>query len=374
VVEPELSEDQEAIREVATSVGLDVLAPASADAQSNRAVPSGVWRTLSETGLVAPVAVEYGGGGIPDPVSSLVVAEGLAHGDPAIAAAALSSGAAAVLIGEAGTPAQCAELLPPFVIDAGWRGSVALYEGFGRSPSEYRTTIQATESGWRVRGQKLAVPFGDVADVLVVVGTDPAAGGRLRAALVPAHDPGVTVLTTGSHMGLEAARSATLEIDASISADQLVGGPDGDVQVLSRVISRLRLLPAAIALGAAQRAREYASDYATGRVAFGRPISSFQGVAFLMAEAQIQLDAARMQLWEVAAAIDNDEPSALEHAVSRAVSYAGSVTAAATRDAVQVLGGHGFITDHPVERWYRATATLSTLDFDPSLVSFASVL
>lgn len=374
MVEPELSEDQEAIQEVATGVGMDVLAPASAEAQSNRAVPSDVWRTLSETGLVAPVAVEYGGGGIPDPVSSLVVAEGLAHGDPAIAVAALSSGAAAVLIGEAGTAAQCAELLPPFVSNVGWRGSVALYEGYGRSPSEYRTIIQTAESGWRVKGQKVAVPFGDVADVLVVVGTDPAAEGRLRAALVPVHDPGVTVLATESHMGLEAAPSATLEIDVSISADQLVGGPESDVQALSRVISRLRLLPAAIALGAAQRAREYASDYATGRVAFGRPISSFQGVAFLLAEAQIQLDAARMQLWEVAAAGDNDDPSALEHAVSQAVSYAGSVAAAATRDAVQVLGGHGFITDHPVERWYRATAALSTLDFDPSLVSFASAL
>jgi alkylation response protein AidB-like acyl-CoA dehydrogenase len=206
------------------------------------------------------------------------------------------------------------------------------------------------------------------------VGTDPAAGGRLRAALVPVHDPGVTVLTTQSHLGLEAAPSATLEIDVSISADQLVGGTDGDVQVLSRVISRLRLIPAAVALGAAQRAREYASDYATGRVAFGRPISSFQGVAFLLAEAQIQIDAARLQVWEVGAASDDAEPSALEHAVSQAVSYAGSVAAAVTRDTVQVLGGHGFITDHPVERWYRATAALSTLDCDPSLVSFASAM
>ncbi|HVX23149.1 MAG TPA: acyl-CoA dehydrogenase family protein [Acidimicrobiales bacterium] len=374
MLELDLSEEQEAIRAMVTRLGMDTLAPASRSAQSDLAVPPEVWRAMADTGLVAPVPAELGGGGVPDVLSSLIAAEGLAHGDAAIAMAAIASGAAAVLIGLAATDDQQASLLPPVVADNGWRGSVALYEGFGRAPSEYRTTVRREGSTWRVTGRKVAVPFGSAADVLVVVGTDPSTDGRLRAALVPARDPGILVQSVAPQMGLEAAPLSTIELDVAVPDDQIVGGASSDPGVLSRVVSRLRLLPAAVALGAAQRAREYAAGYANERVAFGRPISSFQGVSFLMAEAQVQIDAARLEIWKVASSVETADPATLEAAVSRAVSHAGSVAAGTARDALQVLGGHGFITDHPVERWYRATASLGALDFDPMAVSLASAL
>ena len=143
-----------------------------------------------------------------------------------------------------------------------------------------------------------------------------------------------------------------------------------------RVISRVRLSLGAIALGTAQRARQYASEYATDRVAFGQPISRFQGVSFMLADAQMHLDAARLDVWDVLTEVDRMPVTRLERQVSMAVNHAGEVASSVTRNALQVLGGHGFITDHPVERWYRTTAGLSAIDFDcscsPLTMSFSS--
>ena len=122
----------------------------------------------------------------------------------------------------------------------------------------------------------------------------------------------------------------------------------------------------------ARRAVDYASNYATERVAFGRPIAAFQGVSFLMAEALTRIAAVRLDLLDAAAQIDCG--TVAEDAVTWAVNYATAAATQATRDAVQVLGGHGFITDHPVELWYRAAAALAALDFDPACSSFDPAL
>ena len=114
--------------------------------------------------------------------------------------------------------------------------------------------------------------------------------------------------------------------------------------------------------------------YARDRIAFGKPIAAFQGVSFLLAEAKMRTDAARLEIADVAARLDAGDVERGSALVTGALAYAASVATQATRDAVQVLGGHGFITDHPVELWYRSAGALSVLDLDPLSSMFEPAL
>jgi alkylation response protein AidB-like acyl-CoA dehydrogenase len=373
MMELDLEDEQLAVRDLARSLARGVVAPAAREAEATGTLPASVWAALVDSGLAVGVPEQHGGGGIPGCLTQLVAIEELAAGDPGIAVAMAWAGAAALLIGTCGTPAQQDAFFSAFAADPTRRGAAALYEGFGRAPTEYETRVSAGADGsWSVTGAKVAVPFAGSAPTLVVVGTD---GRRLRAAVIEPGAAGVTVAPgpADGSLALGVAGLGSVRFDHRFPSDALLGGADGDDAPLSAAIGRLRLVPAAAAIGCARRAVEYAADYANQREAFGRAISSFQGVSFLLAEAAMRIQAARLELWDVAARIDEGQLHT-EATVSRAVNYAGAVAAESARDALQVLGGHGFITDHPVERWYRSTATLSTIDFDPACTAFAPAL
>lgn len=359
-----LTEDQEAVRAVARRIGAEILDPAARDAEDAGAIPSEVWRRLAETGLCE----------IPDTLTTVVVAEELGHGDAAIAFGALTSGAVPVLAGLL----DSANTVAPV---AGRPDTIALSEGFGRGPSEWGTTLIPGGAGrWHLQGTKAAVPWGPGAGRILVFAHDPGAG-RIRAAIVAPGDRGLEILPAPGvgHLALAAVPLHQVRFDTEIEPSALLGGPDADPAVLERFVARLRLQPAAVALGCAARATEYAASYASERIAFGQPLAAFQGVSFLLADAMVQLGAARLDLWALAAELDNDgrgvgAPGPSEGRVARAVNYACGAAAGITRDALQVLGGHGFIRDHPVERWYRNTAMISALDFDPTCSAFAPAL
>ena len=363
----DLSHDRMAVADLARNLGLDVLSPAAKDAERHRSVPDAVSRTLHETGLTTLVDEAHGGGGLPDICTHMIAVEALAYGDPALTMAAMWSGAAAILIGRCGTAAQAAEWLPALASDADRHSAVALYEGFGRAPSESATTIGHNSDGtWRVVGRKLAVPFAGVAQPLVVVGIDPA-NGQLRAAIVSGSAATITADDEG--LALAAIPMFTVEFDTNVGATHLIGGPDADPATLELAVGWVRLMVAAAQCGTAQRATDYASKYATERIAFGKPIATFQGVSFMLADSALRIGAARLEMLDAAAHLDAGLAGS-EGVVTRAVNYAGTVATTATRDAIQVLGGHGFITDHPVEIWYRSSAALSVLDIDPLLSNF----
>ncbi len=119
------------------------------------------------------------------------------------------------------------------------------------------------------------------------------------------------------------------------------------------------LLRAGIACGTARAAFEYASNYAQERIAFGRPIVSYQGIAFILAEMAMKLDAVRLLLWNAAVNWDNDvDPQTLIRTAEAAQQQALTLAKAATIDAVQVMGGAGFMQDHPIEMWMRDAAAM----------------
>jgi alkylation response protein AidB-like acyl-CoA dehydrogenase len=131
----------------------------------------------------------------------------------------------------------------------------------------------------------------------------------------------------------------------------------------------MRLTVPAVAIGAARAANQYAARYAQERMAFGRPIAAFQGVAFLVADADTAIDVARLALWSAVCEMERaTDVRALDDLVTSAVSRICSAMERVTRDAVQVLGGSGYVTDHPVEHWWRSVMTLASIDTDPLAV------
>jgi alkylation response protein AidB-like acyl-CoA dehydrogenase len=364
-------EEHEAVAELARSIATEILGPAAREAEDERAVPKEVWGKLFESGLTVPVPEELGGGGVPATLSQLVAVENLAFGDAGIAMAAVWSGAASGLIAQHGTSAQT-ERLRLLASDAGARGAVALHEGYGRGPAELETTIAVDGDTVTVTGRKVGVAFAASADPLVVVGRD-SQDGRLRAVVLTSADAGVTDDDTDRHIALDAAAAGSLAIDATTTTDALLGGVDADSDALTTSVQHLRMLNAAAQIGMSQRAIEYAADYATTRIAFGTPIAGFQGVSFPLAEAFMRLDAARLELNDVAERLDLGV-GVTENDVAKAVAYASEVALEATRDSVQTLGGHGFIKDHPVEIWYRSAVALAALDFDPTRSAFEPAL
>ncbi|HEY6790505.1 MAG TPA: acyl-CoA dehydrogenase family protein [Trebonia sp.] len=373
-MEVTLSEELAAVAELARSLGLEKLSPAARSADSGGQVDVALWRALTDSGLVAPLRAEHGGDGLIDAVTHVVAAENLAYGDPGIAFAALGSGAAVTLLSEHGTPEQ-AERARRLSSDATARGSIAAYEAFGRGPDEWTTSVTDVDGRVAVRGTKVAVPFAATAEAIIVLGTDPATG-TLRAAVVPRDAAGVSLEPAYGAIALGQAASRVVHFDVTLPGDAILGGGSLDPAALAVSVERIRLLVGAIAVGTGQRAIDYASAYATERIAFGHPIAGFQGVSFLLAEKQMRVEAARLEVAEAASAIDSGAASAadvtsLRRAVRDAVNYATDAAAMATRDAVQVLGGHGFLEDHPVELWYRSAAALAALDFDPLCSAFA---
>ncbi|MBF4162712.1 acyl-CoA dehydrogenase family protein [Nocardioides acrostichi] len=364
-------EEQEAVAELATSIATEIVSPAAREAEAAGAVPDKVWAQLVESGLTAPIPEELGGGGVPDAVTQLVAVERLAYGDPGITMAAVWSGAAGGLIARHGTPEQT-ERLRGLASSRDARAAVALFEGFGRGPAELATSVTVDGDSVRVQGRKVGVPFAAIADPLVVVGRD-VRDGRLRAVVLASTDDGVGVDEMTRSIALDAAAMGSVTFDVTTTTHALLGGVDADGDALTSSVQHLRLLNAAAQIGLAQRAVEYAADYATTRIAFGTPIAGFQGVSFPLAEALMRLDAARLETKDVADRLDLGAGLGARD-VDHAVSYASEVALEATRDSLQTLGGHGFITDHPVEIWYRSAAALAALDFDPTCSAFEPAL
>lgn len=362
-----LDEEQEAVAEMTHELGMEVLSPAGQEADTTAVVPRAVWTSLLQTGLTAPLAEDAGGGGVPDPVTQVTAIYHLAHGDAGITLAALWSGAASFVVSLHGSAAQKAAFRGT-ATDADARGSVALYEGYGRGATELATTIEQDGDQVRVVGSKVAVPHASTAESFIVIGVDPQTHD-LRAAIVPRGADGVSIAAGDRALALDQADLASADFDVVVPVDQLL-----DAEGLVFSVERLRLAVAAAQTGMAQRAMEYAAEYATGRIAFGQPIASFQGISFPLSEAFSRTEQARLEILDAASLLrDQADPERVSAAVSAAVAYASENAAETTRHAVQVLGGHGFMTEYPVEQWYRTAAFLSALDFDPRLSAFHPV-
>jgi acyl-CoA dehydrogenase len=339
------TDEQRALQETLRDFAREVLRPAARDCETARAVPPEILRQVHDIGVAAPVDESYGGGGVLDAVTYCMGAEELAWGDPAIAYQVLGSGAAAVALGVAGSEEQKARYLPAFAQAAPAASFVAVGEKVAGGDIE---SLETTIDQARDAGTKYGVLNAADATVGIVVGrTDEGPA----AAVV---DPGsYEIVKPEDKLGLEAAPTSVVRFEGSCD----VLGPG---EAVTRAVLWTNLLTGAVAIGCARASLEYAAQYATEREAFGKPIGAFQAISFRIADMAIEIDAARLTLWRAAWKLDRGDATPADIAEAN-----GNALQAAVRcgdDGVQVLGGHGYIRDHPVEKWFRDAVTLSVFD------------
>src|SRR5579871_3323919 len=193
---------------------------------------------------------------------------------------------------------------------------------------------------------------------------NPAGVGRSRKSRpgrrfpAPAHEHGLSVGERERNMGLKGLATYEVALDGCrVGAEARLGGGGAD---FARALDQSRIALAAMGVGVAHAAFDYARDYAKERKAFGVPIATKQAVAFMLADMAIEIDAARLLVWEAAWRLDRGEDARKESYLAR--NYVAAIALKVTDNAVQVLGGHGYIREHPVEMWLRNARGLSTFE------------
>jgi alkylation response protein AidB-like acyl-CoA dehydrogenase len=354
-----MSEEQEMVQDAMREFAADAIRPIARDCDEAAEVPADFLETAWSLGLTSTQIPEaYGGAGEErSMLTNAILLEELAHGDASLAMAAMAPSLFANAILDQGSEAQKQAYLPLFCGESFATGSLAVSEpGALSDASRPRTIAETKGESFILSGRKTFVVFGDRASHFLVTAQ---LGDDLGAFIVPRDAAGLTISETEKNMGLHALTTNSLELErVEVGADALLGGAEGaDVQQLLNV-SRTGL--AAVMLGVSRAVLEYCVPYTKDRVAFDEPISKKQSIAFRLAEMHIEQHALRMLVWQSASLLEHGEDAT--KAAWHARSYAAEKSMWIADNGVQVLGGHGFIREHPVEMWFRNARTLGVLE------------
>ncbi len=343
------TEDQQQLLAVVTELAAELVRPAAAAADDACAAPAEVLAACDELGL-SLLGVPEALGGIAEErsaVTGTLVAEALAHGDMGLAVAALAPGAVATALSLWGTDRQQQTYLAAFTGADVPVAALALTEtGALFDALQPGTTAVRTDDGFRLDGVKSMVPRGCDAELFVVGAS---LDGRPALFLVESSQEGLGVRADPS-MGLRAAGLSSLRLDGvAVGPDALLGDDGGAAYVECLRLSRLAWC--ALAVGTGQAVLDHVTPYVKERQAFGEPIAHRQAVAFMVADMAIEIEAMRLLTWRAASRASTGAGFAREVALARQLCADKGMRIGL--DGVQLLGGHGFVKDHPVERWYR---------------------
>ena len=320
--------------------------------------PQGFYDKTAELGLsLLPVPEALGGAGMArSPVSNALNAQDLAWGDLSLTLGAITPQAFVNTVLDQGSDAQREKYLPRFCEGPFVAATTALMEPRATfDPMEPACTATANESGYLLNGSKCMVPLGESAELVLVIA---ALEGGDPAAFIVEESPEGMSRTGEEHMGLRPLELATLTFEnVQLPADALLGDGDFDLQ---RFVDLSRIGLCALAVGCCQGVLDYVKEYVNERVAFGEPISNRQAVAFTVADMAIELEAMRLMTWRAASRAEQGLDFH-EQAYLAKVACAEHAMKIGT-DGVQMLGGHGFCREHPVEAWYRNLRAIAILD------------
>jgi len=353
-----LTEEQRAIRELARDIADNEIRPVAAEYDRSGEFPWPVVRKLAEADLFGVFVDDaYGGiAGDSRTMNMVLVTEELskACGGIALAFAGSALGALPIILG--GSEDQKQRFLPD--VASGKRlAAFALTEPqAGSDAGGIRTTAIRDGDDYVLNGTKLWITGGGEAEIYtVVVMTNPAKGPRGSSVLIVEKDtPGFSFGKKEDKMGIRA--SATRELifeDCRVPAANLIGREGTGFITAMRTFDASRPGVAAQAVGIAQGALDLAVDYAITRRQFGAPVSSFQGLRFLLADMAMKVEAARALVYATARYVDSNprERPTIYSAMSKC--FAGDMAMEVTTDAVQVFGGYGYMRDYPIEKYMR---------------------
>lgn len=357
------TEDQQLILATARRFAEGVLRPAAPAADEAAAAPAAVLAKSTELGLAALIVPEAHGGVAESRavVTQVLTAMELARGDLGLAWTLLAPLAVVDALVRWGTAEQQARWLPRFTGEQFVPAALALVEpraGFDALRPQAGAVRDG--DGWKLYGDKCLVPLAATAELFAIVVDVRGLGPRVF--LVERATPGLTIAAEPA-MGLRAASTGRLHLDgARVGREALLGGDDGGAIDLPALVARARILWGALGCGASQAVLDFVKVYVNERKAFGEPISHRQAVAFTVADMAIELQGMRLMVLRAAALADAGDGAVVERAAMLARLQVAAKGMKIGNDGVQMLGGHGYIKEFPVERWYRDLRAIGVME------------
>jgi len=344
-------EDQKLIVETVSEFAEEFLRPAARDADAAAGYPAELISKAAELGVTA-INIPEDFDGIAahrSTVTNALVAEALAYGDMGLALPILAPGGVATALTNWGSADQQATYLKEFAGDDVPQACVAIAEPQALfDPTMLKTTAVRTPSGYRLHGVKSLVPAAADAE-LFIVGAQ--LNGRPALFIVESSSQGLTVKADPS-MGIRAAALGQVELDnVTVPLNARLGEEEASDADYSEAVALSRLGWASLAVGTAHAVLDHVVPYVKERQAFGEPIARRQSVAFMCANIAIELDGLRLIAWRGASRAEQGLPFAREAALAKRLGADKGMQIGL--DGVQLLGGHGYTKEHPVERWYR---------------------
>ncbi|MBE2266960.1 MAG: acyl-CoA dehydrogenase family protein [Anaerolinea sp.] len=352
------SEEQQQLLDTIRRFAVNDVQPVAHEADENERVPGSVVQTGWDLGLIpASIPEDLGGFGELSAVTNVLAYEELAYGDLSTALHVMTPALYAYPIVLYGTAEQREVYMPYFLEERPAHATAALIEpGLFFDPNDLKTTATPEGDKIRINGSKVYVPMAATADWFLVYAKN-ADTGKNEAYIVNAETKGVTVGKREALMGVRALPTHHITLhDVVVNASCQIGGTVG--VNYEALLNRSRVAIAAMAVGVARAAYDYAREYAKQRVQFGAPIATKQAIAFMLAEMAIEVDSARLMTWEAAWKLDRGEDATKEAYLAK--EYASKAALTVADSAVQTLGGYGFIREYPVERYLRNARGFAT--------------
>lgn len=347
-----LTEEQQMTVDAMSQFAEEVLYALAHDADHNAQFPEELWQHLVDLGLNYYALPEALGGVAAEQniVSNILIAESLAKGDFSLTAGLLSSFSVINAMTRWGSTQVQSMYLPVFAEDTDVTATFAFQEATPAfNPYQLKTKATEQNGQMTITGEKTLVILGDTADVFLVSAEF---NGQPDIFVVQSNE--TIAIKANPAMGLKAAETATLHFNQTPALR--LGDADFDYTAF---VDLGNLMWCAMAIGTGEAIKAYCIKYANERTAFGEPISHRQSVAFMIADMAIEIDAMRMLVLNAASLAETGKPFHREAYLARLLCAEKSMKIGT--DGVQILGGHGFTKEHPVERWYRdlrATAIL----------------
>jgi len=350
-----LSEEQGMIRDMARSFARDRIAPNAAAWEKAGEIPADMLREMGALGLMGMTVPSEWDGAETDYASYALALMEIAGGDGGLSTLMSVNNApmcAAILAN--GTEDQKEKFLKPMA-RGDIIGAFCLTEPqAGSDASMLKTKAERTNSGWRINGTKQFITSGKIGGAAIIFAvTDPDAGKRgISAFLVPTDTPGYEIASLEHKLGQKSSDTCQISFnDMEVPTECLLGAEGAGYKVALSNLETGRIGIAAQSVGMARAAYEYALTYAKERVAFGKPIFEHQAVAFRLADMATQIEAAELLVLNAAGKKDAGEPCLKEACMAKL--FASEMAERVCSDAIQTLGGYGYLSEYPIEKIYR---------------------
>jgi len=358
MLEFELDEEQKMLVEAIGRFAETKIRKVYRDAEEEGAIPVDVVQAGWDFGLL-PTAIpeQHGGFGEYSTITNVLATEELAYGDLAIALNILAPGLTAIPIMLDGTDDQKQSFLPRYCDSLPPAIAAAFTEPrIQFDPHNLSTTAVLDGDEYVIDGSKCLVPLADAAEVFLVYADE---DGKTQAFIVNRETDGFEVVEREELMGIQALPTFRVAIEqCRVPKVNRLGGDAGiDFDL---ILNHGRVALGAAAVGLAKAGYEYALEYAKGRIQFGEPVAHRQSIAFMLADMAIEVDAARLLVWETAWKLDQGLDATKEATLMK--SYVDNVVVQIADRAVQTLGGYGYIREYPVELWLRNARGFASFD------------